>query len=292
VRQVVQGTSKKDLSRGKWFGVLLLLGSSWLPAAAQTTNDVPLPLRGVGIQEKVGQSVDLNLEFTNERGYQQPLKDFFKAGRPVLLSLVYYKCPMLCNRLLNGQMEGMRDIPWKLGQEYEAVTVTINPAETFDMAQAKKQTYLAGLDRPEGAAHWHFLTDYADNSKKLADQLGFHYKWDPRQENFAHTAALMFLSPTGKVSRYLYGIKFKPLDVRLALTEASQEKFKFSVEQIILFCYHYDPKAGSYAAVGANVMRIGGALVVLIVAFALWRLFRAERKRQFEIEHVAATKEH
>lgn len=273
----------------KWVALLWFCGVTLF---AQTTNQLPAPLRGVGIDEKVGQNVDLNLEFTNERGYQEPLKDFFKAGRPVLLDLVYYNCPMLCNLLLNGQVDGLRKIPWTPGDQYEVVTVTINPSETFDLAQAKKQTYLAGLEMPAAAAHWHFLTDYANNSQKLADQLGFHYRWDARQQNYAHTAAIMFLSPQGKICRYLYGIRFKPLDVRLALTEASQSKFRFSVEKVLLFCYHYDPKAGSYAATASTIMSIGGFLTVLIVALVLWRLFRMEKKKRLGSEPVSATKEH
>jgi protein SCO1/2 len=170
------------------------------------------------------------------------------------------------------------------------VTVTINPSETFDLANKKKQAYLAGLEKPEAAAHWHFLTDYADNAKKLADQLGFHYKWDARQQNYAHEAAIMFLSPTGKISRYLYGIEFKPLDVRLAFTEASEEKYKFSVDRILLFCYHYDPKAGSYTAFASNLMTAGGCVAVLALLFGLWKLFGAEKKRQ--VEPLAVTKEH
>lgn len=273
----------------KWFTVVLLCSAA-LCAQAQTTSALPAPLKGVGIEEKVGDRVDLNLEFTNEKGYQQPLKDFFKPGRPVLLNLVYYDCPMLCNLILNGQVDVLRKIPWTPGNQYEIVTVTINPSETFELAKSKKQAYLAGLEKPEAAAHWHFLTDYADNAKKLADQVGFHYKWDPRQQNYAHSAAIMFLSPTGKVSRYLYGIKFKPLDVRLALTEASEEKYKLSVDRILLFCYHYDPKAGSYTAFAANLMTAGGSLAVLILVLALWKLFRAEKKRQ--AEQLAALKEH
>jgi protein SCO1/2 len=263
------------------------------PLLAQTTGKLPAPLVGVGIDEKVGQTVDLNLEFTNEQGYQQPLRDFFKPGRPVVLNLVYYNCPMLCNLLLNGQVDVLRKTSFTPGDQYEIVTVTINPTETFDLAKAKKQTYLAGLDKPEAAAHWHFLTDYADNSAKLAAQVGFKYKWDPRQQNFAHTAAIMFLSPTGKVCRYLYGIKFKPLDVRLALTEASQNKYSFSVDRLLLFCYHYDPKAGSYTAFASNVMTMGGGLTLLLMGFGLWRLFRVDKgKRQSEGEQVLLARKH
>jgi protein SCO1/2 len=273
----------------KWLTFLWLCGVS---LSAQTTNAVPAPLRGVGIDEKVGQKIDLNLEFTNEKGYQQPLKDFFKSGRPVLLNLVYYNCPMLCNLLLNGQVAALRKIPsWSPGNQYEVVTISINPSETFDLAVAKKQTYLAGLDMPSGAAHWHFLTDYANNSKKLADQIGFHYRWDPRIQNFAHTAAIMFLSPDGKICRYLYGIKFKPFDVRMALAEAGEGKGRFSVEKILLFCYHYDPKAGSYAATASRIMSIAGFLTVLVGGLLLWRMFKYEKKRKLN-EPVTAMKEH
>lgn len=265
-----------------------------LPLWSQTNTAVPVPLKGVGLDEQVGKSVDLNLEFTNEKGYQQPLKDFFKEGRPVLLNLVYYDCTMLCNRLLNGQVDALSKIPWTPGDKYEVVTISINPGETFDLAAAKKKTYLAAFDKDRAAfaAHWHFLSDYADNSKKLADQIGFHYRWDPRIQNFAHTAAIMFLSPKGKICRYLYGITFKPLDMRLAFTEASQNKFSFSVDRLLLFCYHYDPKANSYAAFATNFMRAGGALIVLIVSLFVWRLFRAEKSRyQVHEEEVALTKE-
>jgi protein SCO1 len=291
----VQAAAKKCSKLGyvRWLTVVVAVLAILPPLSAQIAGRLPAPLVGVGIDEKVGQTVDLNLEFTNEQGYQQPLKDFFKAGRPVLLNLVYYNCPMLCNLLLNGQVDVLRKVSFTPGDQYEVVTVTINPTETFDLAKAKKQTYLAGLEKPEAAAHWHFLTDYADNSAKLAAQVGFKYKWDPRQQNFAHTAAIMFLSPTGKVCRYLYGIKFKPLDVRLALTEASQNKYSFSVDRLLLFCYHYDPKAGSYTAFASNLMTMGGGLTLVLMGLGLWRLFRTDkRKLQSEGEQVLLARKH
>jgi protein SCO1/2 len=288
--QAVEG--RRKFGSVKFAGLLAIVAAA-LPLWSQTNKAVPVPLKGVGIDEQVGKSIDLNLEFTNEKGYQQPLKDFFKQGRPVLLNLVYYNCPMLCNLLLNGQVEALGKIPWTPGDKYEVVTVSINPEETFDLAAAKKQTYLAGFDnRAAFAAHWHFLTDYAGNSKKLADQIGFHYRWDPRIQNFAHTAAIMFLSPTGKICRYLYGIKFKPLDMRLAFTEASQNKFSFSVDRLLLFCYHYDPKANSYTAFAVNFMRTGAVLIVLFLLVFVWRLFRTDKlKHHAEREEVALTKE-
>jgi protein SCO1 len=271
----------------KWLTLLAWFGAA-LPLPAQLNNRIPAPLEGVGIDEKVGTVVDLGLEFTNEKGYQEPLRNYFKTGRPVLLNMVYYNCPMLCNLLLNGQTAVLREIPQVLGEQYEVVTISINPLETFDLARAKKEMYLAGLDKPGVGAHWHFLTDYADNAKKLASQIGFRYRWDARQQNYAHTAAIMFVSPEGKVCRYLYGIKFKPLDVRLALTEASQGKAALSVDRLLLFCYHYDPKANSYTAFATNFMRTGAALIVFCIVFFIWRMLRAEKaKRQLSKNGVA-----
>ena len=234
----------------------------------------PAELEGVGIDEKLNQSVDLNLEFIAENGYPVKLADYFHKGRPVILNLVYYTCPMLCNLVLNGQTASLKAIPWTPGEEFEVVTVSIDPTEHFGMAREKKAVYLSNYGRP--APGWHFLVDKDQNVKKLADQVGFRYKFDPRQNQYAHAAAIMILTPEGKISRYLYGIKFSARDLRLALTEASEGKFGVT-DRLLLLCFHYDPQARSYVLFATNVMRGGGALVVLILGFVLWRLWRRER---------------
>ena len=241
-------------------------------------EQLPAELEGVGVQEKLGAQIDLNLTFTTENGYQVPLKQYFQQGRPVMLNLVYYQCPMLCNLILNGQTSTLREIPWTPGKEFEIVTISIDPTETFQLAAQKKQSYLTSYDRP--APGWHFLTDHQGNAKKLADQVGFQYKWDQKTEQYAHAATVMFLTPEGKISRYLYGIHFKPRDVRLAITEASQSKFGLSVDRLLLYCFHYDPQARSYVPFARNLMRGGGVLIVLILAFVLWRMWRFERRLQ------------
>lgn len=249
----------------------------WLLAAtAAFAADQPLPpeLRGVGVDERLGQSVDLNLTFTGEDGYPVPLRSFFQQGRPVLLNLVYYSCPMLCTLLLNGQTAALKEIPWTPGNEFEVVTVSIDPTETFDLAQRKRASYLESYGRP--AAGWHFLTDDHGNVKRLADQVGFHYRYDERQAQYAHPAVVAILTPEGKVSRYLYGIKFNPRDLRLALTEASESKFSLSTDRILLYCFHYDPQAHGYVLFATNIMRAGGVLTVLILGFVLLRLWRRE----------------
>lgn len=253
--------------------VMLLLCASIVRA------DLPRPmmLEGVGVDEKVGRTIDLDLTFIAENGYPVPLRNFFSAGKPVILNLVYYKCPMLCNLVLNAQTSALRDIPWTPGNEFEVVTISIDPTEGFDLAQQKKKLTLESYGKP--APGWHFLVDHEGHAKQLAEAIGFHYRYDQRIEQYAHTAAIMVLTPQGKMARYLYGVKFPTRDLRLALTEAAEGKGKFSIEQLLLFCYHYDPQAHSYTLFATNIMRGGGLLTVLIMGFVLMRFWKKEKER-------------
>jgi protein SCO1 len=244
---------------------------------AINSNRRPAQLEGVGIEEKLGGKIDLNLEFVNESGRVVKLSEYFSQGRPVILDLVYYSCPMLCNLVLNGQTASLREIPWTPGKEFEVVSISIDPTETPELAAKKKQTYLAQYDRP--APGWHFLTDYAGNVKKLADQVGFIYKRDQRQQQYAHTAAIMFLTPDGRVSRYLYGIKYPQRNVRLALTEAAEGKLGNSIDKFLMFCYRYDSAAGSYVPVAMNIMKVGGGLMAVILIFLIAFVLRWEKRR-------------
>jgi protein SCO1/2 len=240
-------------------------------------GQLPPMLQNVGVDEHLGRNVDLSLKFIGEDGSTVALGDFFHKGKPVLLDLIYYSCPNLCNLILNGQAEVMRQIPWNPGDQYEVVTISIDPKETFELASKKKATYIESLNRPSPG--WHFLTDKDDNSKTLAEQIGFHYRYDEQQQQFAHAAAIFILTPEGRVARYLYGARFRPMDVRFALAEASEGRTTMAIEKILLFCYHYDPKAGGYVLFASNLMRIGGLLTVLGIGYFLWRMFKFERKR-------------
>lgn len=261
-----------------WMVALIsLLG---LPAAlpvAAAEQALPRELEGVGIEEKLGAEVDLDLTFIGENGYPVALRDYFGRGRPVILNLVYYNCPMLCNLVLNGQTTALRELPWTPGEEFEVVTISIDPTETFALAQKKKALYLTNYERP--APGWHFLTDHQGNVKRLAGQIGFNYKYDESQRQYAHAAAIMILTEKGVVSRYLYGIRFKLRDLRLALAEASDGRVGGISERVLLFCFHYDPSSKSYVPFATNIMRAGGVLVVLILSFFLLRLWRRERVR-------------
>jgi len=237
----------------------------------------PAQLEGVGVEEHLNREIDQNLTFIAEDGYPVRLGDYFHKGKPVILNLIYYSCPMLCNLILNGQTEVLKQIPWTPGDQFEIVTISFDPSESFDLARKKKAVYLSDYGRP--APGWHFLTDNEGNAKRLADLVGFKYRYDERQQQFAHAAAIMILTPEAKVARYLYGVRYKPMDVRFALTEAAANRSTFSVEKILLFCYHYDPTVGSYVMFASNFMRAGGVLTVILIVFFLVRLFREDRRK-------------
>jgi len=254
-----------------FFLVAALLLSTGLANAQQT----PRELEGVSVTEKLGQQVDLDLTFIAENGYPVALREYFKKGKPVLLNLVYYTCPMLCNLVLNAQVAALREVPWTPGNEFEIVTVSIDPTENFKLAGDKKAAYLESYERP--APGWHFLVDNQGNVQKLAQQVGFGYKLDQQSGQYAHAAVIFVLTPEGKISRYLYGTKFKPLDVRLSLAEAAEGKWGLSFEKFLLYCFHYDPDARSYVPFARNFMKAGGVLTILVLSILLYRMWRRER---------------
>jgi protein SCO1/2 len=244
--------------------------------AGSPEERAPRELDQVGVSEHLNQPVDLNLTFIGEDGYPHALREYFHAGRPVLLNLVYYTCKMLCNIVLNAQVQAMRQLPYTPGDQYEIVTVSIDPAENFGLAREKKASYLASYDKP--APGWHFLTDNEGHVRQLARQVGFGYRYDPPSGQYAHPAVIFVLTPEGRVSRYLYGVQFKPLDLRLAFTEAARGHYGVS-DRILLFCYHYDPAARAYVPFARNFMKLGGVLTLLVLGAFAWLLWRREQRR-------------
>jgi protein SCO1 len=254
--------------------ILLVLAAA--PVLQAQVNTLPSELVGVDVVEHIGQKVDLDLQFTAESGYQVPLRQYFSKGKPVLLNFVYYRCPMLCNLVLNGQTAALRELAWTAGKEFEIVTISIAPEEQFNLARAKKKFYLETYERDAGDG-WHFLTDYQGSTKRLADQVGFNYRWDEKTQQWAHTAAIMTLTPDGRISRYLYGVRFAERDLRLGLTEASEGKLGSMGDKLLLFCFHYDPAAKGYVPFARNIMKIAGGLMILVMGLVLRFLFRRER---------------
>ena len=247
-------------------------------SAADAATRLPAQLVGVGIEEHLGRAIDLDLTFNDENGQVGKLRDFFNKGRPVLLDLVYYNCPQLCTLILNRQVEIMKQMPQTPGKEYEVVSISIDPRETPEIARQKKATYLASYGKP--APGWHFLTDRDDNAKRLAELIGYHYRWDPRIQQYAHVAGIMILTPEGKMARYLYGINYRALDLRFGLSEAADSRSTSTIDKVLLFCYHYDPVENKYVLFANNFMKAGGVLTILILGGFLYRMFRAEHRRK------------
>jgi protein SCO1 len=262
----------------------------WASALTAAETKVPVELKDVQVVEKLGQPIDLNLEFVDESGYPKKLGTYFQSGRPVILNLVYYTCPMLCNLVLNHQTETLRALEYTPGTEYEIVTVSIDPTENWGLAKQKKAHYLEKYGRP--APGWHFLADYQGNVKKLAAQVGFGYRFDEKGQQYAHPAVVMVITPQGKVSRYLYGLMRpdKVRDVKLGLIEAAAERFGVS-ERILLWCFHYDPASRSYAPLARNIMKLGGGLAVIVMSTMLYVLWLREKKRGYQSVMAASALE-
>jgi protein SCO1/2 len=248
------------------------------PESGNTSVGLPPVLKEVGIDQKLNEQVPLDLVFKDEQGREVRLGQFFK-GKPVILSLVYYSCPMLCNQILNGQLGSFRQMTFNAGQEFEVVTVSFDPKETPALAAQKKATYIKAYNRPSADAGWHFLTGDEANIKRLTEAVGFRYRWDEKTKQFAHASGIMITTPEGKLARYFYGVEYLPRDLRLGLVEASAHKIGTPVDTLMLYCYHYDPATGKYGAVVMNIIRLGGVLTLMLMAGMLWLLIKITRRR-------------
>jgi protein SCO1/2 len=247
------------------------------PESGPVSAGLPKALKSVGIDQRLNEQIPLDAVFKDEQGKDVRLGQLFK-GRPVVLSLVYYTCPMLCNQVLNGMMGSFRQVSFNIGEQYDVVTVSFDSRETPDLAAAKKATYIKAYNRPGAEANWHFLTGDEANIKRLTEAVGFRYHWDDQTNQFAHASGIMLLTPEGKLARYFYGIEYPPRDLRLGLVEASQNKIGTPVDALMLYCYHYDPATGKYGAIVMNIVRLaGGATIFLIVGLLLFLRKRSGR---------------
>lgn len=267
--------------------VLALVLFALSVTALQAAQPLPVELEGVGVTEHIGEQIPLDLQFINEQGERVTLGTHFKQGhKPVVLMLVYYTCPMICNMTLNAFTKGIKDLDWTPGQEYEIVTVSIDPTETPELAASKKQNYLNDYGRPAGATGWHWYVGEEPMIRQLAAATGFNYKYDARQSEYAHSPVIFVLTPDGKMSRYLYGLNYPTRDLRFALLEASNGKFGTTLDRLLLFCYHYDPVQRTYAIYARQVMMLAGAVSVLVMGAAIGGMLWQERRKQ--LRRVAA----
>jgi protein SCO1 len=252
-------------------------------AFSQLTKEPPVKLlppnlSDVSIHQQLNHTIPLDLNFKDDTGKTITLADYFGHGRPVILNLVYYECPMLCGEALNGLTGTLRMLKLDAGSDFDVVTVSFDTREGPELAHKKKQAYVERYGRPGASDGWHFLTGDEKNVKALADAVGFHYKWDEKSQQWAHATAIMILTPQGKLAQYYYGVEYPPKDVRLGLIEASQNKIGNLVDEVLLYCYHYDPRTGRYGAVITNVFRLAGLATMLVVGGFLIVMFRRERK--------------
>lgn len=247
-------------------------------AAAQPVGTIPSVFDEVGITERLGQRIPMDLVFTDEKGDSVAIGSYFDGKRPVLLNLVYHECPMLCSLLLTELTKTLQQMDWQPGSQYDIVTVSFSPTEGADVAARAKEKYLAQLGRPEAGAGWHFLTGSDASIQALADSIGFRFRWVEASAEYAHPAALIFLGPDGTISRYIHGMGYEPGDVRKALVEASEGRIGTTVDQILLYCYRYDADANSYVLHAQNLMKLGGALTLLVLGLLLTFFWRRERR--------------
>ncbi len=247
-----------------------------VPAPAQIPNVRPQLLRDVGIDQKLDAQVPLELTLRDEDGRTVRLGEYF-GEKPVLLALVYYECPMLCTQVLNGVLRSLKEVSFDAGKQFDVVAVSFNPREKPALARAKKELYVGLYSRPGAERGWHFLTGEEASVRELAAAVGFRYAYDPESGQYAHASGIILLTAGGKISRYFYGIEYRPRDLRLGLVEASAGRIGSPVDQILLFCYHYDPTTGRYGLVITRVIQAAGLATVLALGAFMMVMFRRER---------------
>lgn len=263
--------------RVKWFLMFLL---ATMPIFAQTNSATPPQLPGkVAIDQKLNAQLPMDLMLRDESGRVVRLGQYFNHGRPVLLNFMYYRCPMLCPMVMDGIANGLTELRFDIGREFDVITVSVDPRDTPEQATAKKETYVKRYGRFGAANGWHFLTGPESAIKKLTNTVGFQYAYDIKMDQFAHGAVLLAVTPQGRVSRYLYGFEYKARDLRLALVEASAGKIGNASDAILLLCYHYDPATGKYSRSAMNFVRAGGVATILSLAGFIFIMIRKEHSR-------------
>jgi protein SCO1/2 len=266
----------RRLARALVVATALLLPARPLLAQAQQ------PPRGlasaVGFDQNLGRPVPLDVPFKDETGTPVLLGDYFR-GRPVVLSLVYFRCPMLCGEVLHGEATALSAVPFEAGRDFEAVTLSFDPHDTPADAAREKMRIVGAYGRPGAATGWHFLTGTAEASRAVAQAVGFSFARDPATGQFAHASGIIVLTPDGSVSQYFYGVRYAPTDVRLGLVDASRGAIGTAVDQVLLYCCRYDPGTGRFSMAILDIIRVGGVLTAIFLVWTISALFAADRRR-------------
>jgi len=244
--------------------------------AVQTSNGLPETLKKVGIEQRLGETLPLETVFKDENGREVKLGEYFSNGRPVVLALVYYECPMLCNQVLNGLTGSMKGVTLDAGKDFDVVAISFDARENDkpELAKNKKASYIERYGRPGTEAGFHFLTGTQESIDAVTKTAGFSYEWDEKSKQFAHASAVIIANPNGKLSRYLYGIDYSPKDLKFGIIDSAENKVGSAADQLLLYCYHYDPSTGKYGFAVLRAMRIGGIATILgmgLMGFVFWR---------------------
>jgi len=260
-----------------FFVFCISFARAYNPDRSFSPSQAPEELKGLEIEEKTGARVDKQLEFTDDKGEKVRLEKYFKNNQPVLLSIIYYRCPNLCGLHLNGLSAGLQGLPDDFKQQFNFVLVSMDDTETAQLALKKKNNYIKKYSLPPEKTH--FLTGDKDNILSLSEQVGFRFRWDDNQKIFAHLPVAYILTPAGKVSRYLYGVTFQTRTLRLSLVESGQGKIGSIVDRVLLFCFQFDPKRRKYAWYAYNIMRAGGVFTLFFLLCFLLPVWIRESKK-------------
>lgn len=247
--------------------------------AAWAQEQVPLPLQEVGIEDRPGAEVPLDVPFVNQDGREVTLAHYLSDGKPLVIVPAYFQCPMLCSLVLNGLQKALGQLAWSAGKEFNLVTLSFDPRDNTELATKMRDDHLKTYGRPVGDKGWDFLVGEEEYIRKVTDAIGFFYRWEEKQQEYAHASGAFVVTPDGRLSRTLYGIEFPQRDMRLALTEASAGKLGSSVERVLLFCFHYDANAYGYVLATRRLMSAAGALTIIVLAFFLFRYWRSDNRR-------------
>lgn len=248
-------------------------------ASNASRNQLPPDLAAVSVTEHLNSQLPMDVVLRDEQGHERQLREFFDGRHPVLINMAYYRCPMLCNLVSNAVINGLRGVAWTVGEEFEILTVSIDPRETSADALARRARVSDQYGRAGGSHGWHFTVGDEAQVRRLANALGFGYRFERASNQYAHPAVVFLATPNGKVARYLYGISFNPADLRMGLLEASEGRSISTVERVLLYCYHYDPRDRRYALVAKQVMKLGGVLTIILLGGGLFALWAREVRR-------------
>jgi protein SCO1/2 len=245
------------------------------PAAGMPSSQVPKQLEHVSFEQRLDTRLPLDARFRDEQGRDVALGDYF-GRRPVVLAFVYYTCPMLCTQILNGVSRAVKVMPFTVGEDYDVVYVSFDARETPQDAAQKKAAQLADYGQEEAAAGWHYLTGDDASIRRVTAAAGFSYRWDEATGQFAHVSGVLVVTPDGRLSRYFYGVEYSPKELRMAIVESSEGRVGSLVDELLLYCYHYDPATGRYGAIAMNLVRLGGAITLALLAGFIWLMRRRE----------------